>query len=295
VCERRRPSTPSAVAHTRLGNLVAIKDEIVVRAASSSKQILVLAVVALLGVWYPIEEAHARGLLEQLAPSRPSDLVTIRSSGVKCTPSPWLKLDTQVNGDGTLSPFVIPTGQVLVVTSVDFRQGNTGVSGRQEEFFLFPSAANISVNYAIVDLMAAPGSSDGRAGVSAVVTGVAIKAGNPCWGVNNIAAQGSADALIHGFLTADLTPPGPPRNLTATASGRTITVTWAAPTTGGAADSYVLEVGSASGLANLATVPVTATSFSASGVPPGTFYFRVRAVNTTGPGPVSADVQLVVQ
>ncbi len=266
-----------------------------VRVPPFSKQILAVTVAALLGLWSPSDVAHARGVLEQLAPSRPSDLVTIRSSGVKCSPSPWLKLDTQINGDGTLSPFVIPAGQVLIVTSVDFRQGSTGVSGKQEEFFLFPSAANIGVNFPIVDLMAAPGSSDGRAGVSAVVTGVAIKAGNPCWGVNNIAALGSADALIHGFLTADLTPPGPPRNLAATASGRTITVTWAPPTTGGAADSYILEVGSASGLTNLATVPVTATTFSASGVPAGSFFFRVRGVNATGPGPASADVQLVVQ
>lgn len=138
-----------------------------------------------------------------LGPTKPSDLVTIRSSGVKCGSSPWLMLDTLIKGDGTLTPFVIPVGKVLVVTSVDFRQGATGAGGNQEEFFLFPSAANISVNMAIVDLIAAPGSTDGRAGASAVVTGVAIKAGNPCWGVNNLSAQGSADALVHGYLAID--------------------------------------------------------------------------------------------
>lgn len=138
-----------------------------------------------------------------LGPTKPSDLVTIRSSGAKCEPSPWLKLDTQITGEGTLVPFAIPTGKVLVVTSIDFRQGATGSSGKQEEFFLFPSAANIGINHAIVDLMAAPGSSDGRAGGSFVVTGVAIKPGNPCWGVNNLASQGAADALVHGYLAAD--------------------------------------------------------------------------------------------
>lgn len=135
-------------------------------------------------------------------PTKPSDLVTIRSSGAKCAPSPWLLLDTQIKGDGTLAPFVIPVGRVLVVTSVDFRQGLTGSPGKQEEFFLFPSAANINTGYPIVDLVA-PGSSDGRAGASAVITGVVIKAGNPCWGVNNSAALGSADALVHGYLAAD--------------------------------------------------------------------------------------------
>ena len=137
-----------------------------------------------------------------LGPTKPSDLVTIRSSGAKCEPSPWLKLDTQITGDGTLVPFVIPARKVLIVTSIDFRQGGTGSAGKQEEFFLFPSAANIGVNFAIVDLMAAPGSSDGRAGGSFAITGVAIKAGNPCWGINS-PNQGSADALVHGYLAAD--------------------------------------------------------------------------------------------
>ncbi len=138
-----------------------------------------------------------------LGPTKASDLVTIRSSGAKCEPSPWLKLDTQITGAGTLVPFVIPAGKVLVVTSIDFRQGATGGSGRQEEFFLFPSAVNIGVNQAIVDLMAAAGSTDSRAGGSFGITGVAIKAGNPCWGVNNLNALGSADALVHGYLAVD--------------------------------------------------------------------------------------------
>ena len=138
-----------------------------------------------------------------LGPTKPSDLVTLRSSRAKCEPSPWLKLDTQVNGDGTLSPFVIPVGKVLVVTSIDFRQGNTGSAGSQEEFFLFPSAANIGNNIAIVDVVAASGATSRAAGASAVITGVAIKAGNPCWGVNNLNALGSADALVHGYLAAD--------------------------------------------------------------------------------------------
>ena len=138
-----------------------------------------------------------------LGPTKPSDLVTLRSSRAKCAPSPWLMLDTQVKGDGTLAPFVIPVGKVLIVTSIDFRQGNSGAAGNYEEFFLFPSAANIANNIAIVDLVAAPGSADRAAGASAVITGVAIKAGNPCWGVNNLNALGSADALVHGFLAVD--------------------------------------------------------------------------------------------
>ena len=137
-----------------------------------------------------------------LAPSNPSDLVTIRGTGRTCGTSPWRALDQQVNPDGTLSPFTIPPKTVLVVTSVDSRQGNTGGSYVSEEFFLFPSEANIDVNYNIVDSVSL-GSANARAGASIVVTGVTIKAGTPCWGVNNIAQMGSADALVHGFPTKD--------------------------------------------------------------------------------------------
>jgi CO/xanthine dehydrogenase Mo-binding subunit len=62
----------------------------------------------------------------------------------------------------------------------------------------------------------------------------------------------------------------------------------------GIAYSYILEAGSAPGLANLATVPVPTTTYAASGVPRGTYYLRVRAVNAIGTGAASAEVQLVV-
>ncbi|MEZ5419232.1 MAG: fibronectin type III domain-containing protein [Vicinamibacterales bacterium] len=88
--------------------------------------------------------------------------------------------------------------------------------------------------------------------------------------------------------------PGAPQNVLASSSGGTVAITWSAPITGGAPTSYVLEAGTAPGLANLATVPVPGTSFTATGVPRGTYYIRVRGVNTIGTGPASADVQLVV-
>ena len=88
--------------------------------------------------------------------------------------------------------------------------------------------------------------------------------------------------------------PGAPQNVLASSSGGNVTITWSAPITGGAPTSYVLEAGSAPGLANLATVPLSGTSFSAAAVPAGTYYIRVRALNSIGTGPASADVQLVV-
>lgn len=89
--------------------------------------------------------------------------------------------------------------------------------------------------------------------------------------------------------------PGPPQNLTGSFTGRTVFLSWTAPTTGDPVVSYQLEVGTAPGLANLVVAPVgAATSFSAPGVPDGTFWVRVRGVNAAGLGTPSSDLGLAV-
>jgi hypothetical protein len=84
-------------------------------------------------------------------------------------------------------------------------------------------------------------------------------------------------------------PPGAPNFTALTASGSTITLTWTAPTTFGAATSYIIEAGSATGLANIATLNTgnTNTTATFSGVPPGTYFVRIRAVNAQGVSIVS--------
>ena len=65
---------------------------------------------------------------------------------------------------------------------------------------------------------------------------------------------------------------------------------------GDPATGYTIEAGSASGLADLANIATgtTATSFSTSGVPSGTYFVRVRALNAIGVGPPSNEVVVVV-
>jgi predicted phage tail protein len=89
--------------------------------------------------------------------------------------------------------------------------------------------------------------------------------------------------------------PGAPRALSAQVSGSTVTLSWLAPATGGSVASYVLEAGSVSGASNYARQSIGgATTFSASHVPQGRYYVRVRAQNAGGDGPPSNEATVVV-
>jgi hypothetical protein len=93
---------------------------------------------------------------------------------------------------------------------------------------------------------------------------------------------------------AGVTAPGAPADLSATAAGSTVTLTWSA-NGNDAATTFVIEAGSAPGLANLANFPTSAaTSFSASGVGAGTYYVRVRAQNNGGVSGASNEAILIV-
>jgi hypothetical protein len=58
------------------------------------------------------------------------------------------------------------------------------------------------------------------------------------------------------------------------------------------AESYLLEAGSAAGLSDLATLQTgsTATSFSTTGVTPGTYCVRVKAMSGSGASGPSNEV-----
>jgi hypothetical protein len=63
----------------------------------------------------------------------------------------------------------------------------------------------------------------------------------------------------------------------------------------GTVSGYVVEAGSAPGLANLASATTgAATSYTATAVPPGVYFVRVRATNDGGPGPPSNELTIVV-
>ena len=107
-----------------------------------------------------------------------------------------------------------------------------------------------------------------------------------------------ADELFNGlalFVEPSASYVLPPTNLSATITGSTITFTWALPPLGLAGVSFVLEAGTASGLTNIASLPIgTATSFTVNGVPAGTYYVRVRSVHASGTSAPTPDIAVTV-
>jgi hypothetical protein len=84
--------------------------------------------------------------------------------------------------------------------------------------------------------------------------------------------------------------PSQPTALSATNTASTVTLRWTAPS-GAAPTGYILEAGSAPGLANLAVVQLGAqTTYVAAAPPPGTYYVRVRAVNARGTSAPSNEI-----
>jgi uncharacterized repeat protein (TIGR01451 family) len=92
--------------------------------------------------------------------------------------------------------------------------------------------------------------------------------------------------------------PGPlpmaPSGLTFTVDGATVVLRWLAPTVF-EATSYVIEAGSSSGQIDQANSDIgNYTSYTASPVPPGIYYVRVRAMNNGVPSQASNEVIVVV-
>jgi len=92
-------------------------------------------------------------------------------------------------------------------------------------------------------------------------------------------------------------PPGAPWNLAPRVTGgATVTLTWQPPHAWlGIPTSYLVRAGSAPGLSNLAQANTGGSTTAVfSGVPPGTYYVRVHAVNSLGAGVASNEVKVVV-
>jgi glucose/arabinose dehydrogenase len=97
-------------------------------------------------------------------------------------------------------------------------------------------------------------------------------------------------------IAASSGPPDPPRDLHVVMTGSTAVVRWNAPREGAVPIQYQLEAGSFPGAANLVVVPVdaSANALSFTGVPPGTYFVRVRSIGSAGASGPSQEAVVVV-
>lgn len=91
-------------------------------------------------------------------------------------------------------------------------------------------------------------------------------------------------------------PPAAPTNLSSVVTGAIVTLSWNAPTTGGTVLRYRLEAGTSPGASNAGLFDLggQVTSVVFAGVPNGTFYVRLRAINNTGVSAASNEVTVIV-
>ena len=106
----------------------------------------------------------------------------------------------------------------------------------------------------------------------------------------------SNEVVVIVCATPCTAPPGAVTNLTFQVNGNNVLLSWTAPTSGASPTGYVIEAGTAPGLSNLGQFPTnsTVTFVIVSGVPPGTYFVRVRAAASGVLGPPSNEVVIVV-
>ena len=151
-------------------------------------------------------------------------------------------------------------------------------------------------NY-LVEIGNAPGLSNlANASVGAVtavtVPATAVPPGSYYFRVRAQNAAGTGPASNEVVLTYG--GPGAPGNFTVVKAATSMTLTWTAPTTGGAVTGYTLELGIASGVTNASYSLSAVTTVTTPALPRGTYFMRIKAKNAAGTGAPSNEVRLVV-
>jgi predicted phage tail protein len=108
---------------------------------------------------------------------------------------------------------------------------------------------------------------------------------------NAVGVGPSSNEAVLTIVGACSAPPGPPGGLrVVSVNSGAVVLAW--NVSSGIPTTYVVEAGSGPGLADLANADLggTATTLTATGVVPGTYYVRVRARNTCGASAASNEI-----
>ena len=190
-------------------------------------------------------------------------------------------------------------GRVLKIVAADQPAPPTAfsasVAGRTVTLnWLAPTAGAPPTGYRIE-----AGSSTGASNLAVLQTGPApgLTVTDVPDGIYFVRAHSLRDALVSGpsnevrVAVGCAAAPPAPTNLLQSVNGNQVTLSWTAST--GAA-SYVIEAGSASGLANIAALPVGPNPALTVTAPPGVYFVRLRGLNGCGVGAASNEVIVTV-
>jgi predicted phage tail protein len=143
------------------------------------------------------------------------------------------------------------------------------------------------------------GSSSGATNIATVDIGLTTQFATPAPAGTYFVRVRARNACGLGPVSNEVTlvvgcagPPAPPASLTATVTGRVVTLTWSAG--GGAPTSYVVEAGTASASSNLVNADVGNRLTISADAAPGTYFVRVRARNPCGTSVPSIERTVVV-
>ena len=111
-----------------------------------------------------------------------------------------------------------------------------------------------------------------------------VAGGTYFWRVFAVSAGGPSTPSAEAQFTvgAPCLAPAAPRDFVFGVTGSHVTLAWTPPATGSADVSYIVEAGSAAGLANLLVAPTGPVTAVATPAPPGIYFVRVRAQNACG-------------
>jgi hypothetical protein len=230
--------------------------------------------------------------------------------------SPWLAVSTATDAgrvDWSASPNHTPAARTASVaigdTTVLVTQA-AGSDGTPYDLVGTVSAARVVLTWkaprsaAVNQYLVEVGTATGLADVMSHYTGTpspSLTAPRPADGtyyvrVRGIAAAGPTAPSNEVVLTVGDTTPAAPRALAARVNGDALTLNWLPAAGESEVGGYFLEVGSAPGTSNLAAFATGSTqpTFSASGVAPGTYFARVRALRGSRRSGPSTEISFTI-
>ena len=165
---------------------------------------MLLAIAVAVGILVISNIAYA-----QLAPQHASDLVTLRQSqtGEHCVnrttgASEGFAMTNRVLSNGAIIPFVIPSGQVLVITDFQWGPTNVGPNAFEPVSLLLQGGEEAMTVSATGNNSPGAASGNGLVGSSASIVGwVAVKPATLICVSGSI--QPNPFAVVHGFLAPD--------------------------------------------------------------------------------------------